>query len=110
MIARAEFHNFKSLGDVPIELGAFTVVVGPNGCGKTSLLQGLEILTGLRQPQPFEERTPFRRLGVLFDRAGGVGRLRTNGESGPIRLAAEEVASRIEVTADPASENPFRVE
>lgn len=41
MIERASFREFKSLRDVSIELGRFMVIVGPNGSGKTSILDGI---------------------------------------------------------------------
>ena len=44
MIRELRFQNFKSLRDVRVGLERFTVVVGPNASGKSSLLQGLELL------------------------------------------------------------------
>lgn len=44
MIDRVHFENFKSLQDVTIDLGRLTALVGPNGCGKSSVLQGLHLL------------------------------------------------------------------
>jgi predicted ATPase len=45
MITHAEFRNFKALRDVKIDLEPFTVLVGPNASGKTSVLQALRLLT-----------------------------------------------------------------
>jgi predicted ATPase len=44
MIDEAIFNNFLALRDVSIELVQFTVIVGPNACGKTSLLEGMNAL------------------------------------------------------------------
>lgn len=44
MIERIRFKNFKALKDAELKLGPFNLIVGPNGSGKTSLLQGLEFL------------------------------------------------------------------
>jgi predicted ATPase len=45
MITRAKFENFKALRDVEITFDSrLTVLVGPNGSGKTSVLQGIEFL------------------------------------------------------------------
>jgi predicted ATPase len=44
MIDEAIFKNYLALRDVSIELAKFTVIVGPNACGKTSLLEGLNAL------------------------------------------------------------------
>lgn len=44
MIRKAKFENFKGLRDVEITFESrFTVLVGPNGTGKTSVLQGLQL-------------------------------------------------------------------
>jgi energy-coupling factor transporter ATP-binding protein EcfA2 len=44
MIKTAAFKNFKALKDVSLDLEPFTVLVGPNGSGKTSILEGLRFL------------------------------------------------------------------
>ena len=45
MIKRAAFKNFKALRDVEVTFDSrLTVLVGPNGSGKTSVLQGIEIV------------------------------------------------------------------
>ena len=45
MIHTVEFRNFKALRHVKLELERFTVLVGPNASGKTSILEGLFYLT-----------------------------------------------------------------
>ncbi len=43
MIHRAKFQNFKALRDVEVTFDSrLTVLVGPNGSGKTSVLQGID--------------------------------------------------------------------
>jgi predicted ATPase len=44
MIEKVEFRNFKALRDVSLDLERFTVLVGPNASGKTSVLEGLDYL------------------------------------------------------------------
>jgi predicted ATPase len=44
MIGEVRIHNFKSLRDVTADLERFTVFVGPNASGKSSILQVLDIL------------------------------------------------------------------
>lgn len=44
MISKMSIHNFKCLRDVTIDLERFTVFVGPNASGKSSILQGLDLL------------------------------------------------------------------
>ena len=44
MISKVSIRNFKCLRDVQIDLERFTVFVGPNASGKSSILQGLNLL------------------------------------------------------------------
>ncbi len=44
MISKASIHNFKCLRDVQIDLERFTIFVGPNASGKSSILQALNLL------------------------------------------------------------------
>lgn len=50
MIDRVQFENFKSLVDVSIDLARLTALVGPNGCGKSSVLQGIHLLSQTANP------------------------------------------------------------
>ncbi len=43
MIEKISIKNFKSHADTTIELGRVTALVGPNGCGKTSVLQAVHL-------------------------------------------------------------------
>lgn len=81
MIDRVHFENFKSLADVTIDLGRFTVLVGPNGCGKSSVLQAMHLhsQTGLERGEA--PGTAQRRLG-RFDYT-------FSGPRSPARLARE---------------------
>ncbi|WP_395853966.1 AAA family ATPase [Cystobacter fuscus] len=47
MIQKVSFRNFKAYRSLDLELEPFTVLVGPNASGKTTLLQGLHLATGL---------------------------------------------------------------
>jgi predicted ATPase len=47
MIDKLRVRNFKCLLDVEIELGPFTVLIGPNDSGKSSLLEAVEALNRL---------------------------------------------------------------
>ncbi|MFS8067020.1 MAG: AAA family ATPase [Byssovorax sp.] len=77
MIDQVSFTNFKSLRRVDADLRRFMVVVGPNGSGKTSLLDGLEYLAlALHMP-----------LEVLFSGVFAPPNLLSRGADGPMRLA-----------------------
>lgn len=41
MIAAVQFKNFKALRSATVQLGPFNLLIGPNGSGKTSLIQAL---------------------------------------------------------------------
>jgi hypothetical protein len=76
--------NFKSLAHVDVPLRAFNILVGANGAGKTSVLEGLFLLSQLRYKKP----------ATIFKGPRALGRLATLGLEGPTRL-------RIEVDSDP---------
>ncbi len=51
MIVSAEFKNFRALRDLKIDLEPFTVIVGPNSCGKSTILEGLKWLVGSKEDE-----------------------------------------------------------
>ncbi len=63
MIASVAFRNFKALRSARLELAPFNLLIGPNGSGKTSLIQALLRLRTLarlplRDAVPDNERLP----------------------------------------------------
>ncbi|MFM9960575.1 MAG: AAA family ATPase [Planctomycetaceae bacterium] len=52
MIAVAKFRNFKALQCVDVELAPLTVFVGPNGSGKTSILEGIYLVSQIGHKSP----------------------------------------------------------
>lgn len=64
MLTRVEIQGFKALQRVSVVLEPFTVFVGGNASGKTSLLEALDLLSHLAFPHP-DERTDGRgRVGL----------------------------------------------
>jgi predicted ATPase len=47
VIAPVKFHNFKALRATKLALGPFNLVIGPNGSGKTSLIDAFDRLRAL---------------------------------------------------------------
>ena len=72
MIERVSFRNYKSLRNVDVRLERFTVLVGPNASGKTSVLRGLHALSRLpdTEPREFIERI-LNPAGVYSRNAQG---------------------------------------
>jgi predicted ATPase len=99
MIQTVSFKNFKALRDLTISLERFTVLVGPNASGKTSVLQGLDTLFFLRHNDPryFSKERDFYILrshgapsnGAIDIRGTGT----WDGESGHVELSLWESAS-----------------
>lgn len=54
VIASVAFRNFKALRNTELALAPFNLVIGPNGSGKTSLIQALLQLRGLAGLPPGE--------------------------------------------------------
>jgi predicted ATPase len=44
MITQVRFKNLKALRDLSIPLSPLTVIAGPNACGKTTVLEGMELV------------------------------------------------------------------
>jgi hypothetical protein len=76
MIVKIWIQNFKSLRDVNVEPERFTVFVGPNASGKSSILQGLDLLC-----------RSFRDQEGSVD--GELSQAVSRGSNGPVELAAE---------------------
>jgi predicted ATPase len=105
MIRAAEFRNFKGLRDVRLDFERFTVLVGPNASGKTSILQGLHLLSQVRDKAPatlFQgEWNPAR---LLSHEARGVMELAAWTEAGGCKLRVIPKADAAEGNGETPSE------
>ena len=70
MLTRLRVRNFKTLGDIDIELGRAVVFIGPNNSGKTSALQALALWqSGVREWRARRAGSTARiRPGVTLNR------------------------------------------
>src|SRR5207247_7507501 len=54
MLDRIHIENYKCLRDVTVDLGDFTILIGPNDSGKSSFLDVIQTLGTIAQ-QPFQK-------------------------------------------------------
>jgi predicted ATPase len=90
MIEHVQFQNFKALQNVSLDLSRLTVLVGPNGSGKTSVLEGMKHLgdearradiEGLRHSDEDRAEAALEAFNPLADVTNTL-RLPTAGTSG----------------------------
>jgi predicted ATPase len=77
MIKRVRICNFKSLGDVTVDLEPITVLIGRSGTGKTNFVQAFRFL---------RDYLISRNLGTTLPQYGGWERILCVTASKPIRL------------------------
>lgn len=72
-ISRVRFRGLRTASDVVLDLEPMNVLIGPNGVGKSTLVEGLDILSKIPSGEGF--------LRALNDEHGGTSRLLRRGES-----------------------------
>jgi len=102
MIEQVTFRNFKSLRSAEVKLGRFMVIVGPNGSGKTSILDALHYLTQATQkPIASILKGPLSPLNLIRRDATAPMKLTLSGQfpenaSVEIEVSRQQKASAIE--------------
>ena len=67
------FKNFKGFKDVSIELlRPFTLLIGPNGSGKTNVIEAIELLSFIARGQPLYEIADVGRTETGLQIRGGL--------------------------------------
>lgn len=87
MIRTVEYRNFKALRHVKLDLERFTVLVGPNASGKTSILEGLSFATHPSLIQLFLQDDPIP--------------LYTRGQEAPLEILLETVEVNRKIRLSP---------
>ena len=87
MIDRVHFENFKSLVNVTLHFGRFTALVGANGCGKSSVLQGLHLLSQTGIKKPTDQDKGLGRFASIYGGPRAPQRLIYRGGAGEMALA-----------------------
>lgn len=80
MIHKLTLQNFKGIESAELAFERFTVLVGPNASGKTSVLQALDLLSGFANPDT--------RRGPVIQHYGGVPALK-RGQQANLLIQAE---------------------
>lgn len=89
MLKRATFGGLKALRDVAVPLRPFTVLIGPNGVGKSTVLDGISYLLELAREQPGEDGDTFSRAGVVFREERSLAELLSRPGSTTLSLEVE---------------------
>lgn len=84
MIKKLRVRNFKSLRKIDIELGKFTVLIGPNASGKSNLLDSLTFLS----------QTVNIDLNTIINDRGGFERVAFGGKGRDFEISIEFLLNR----------------
>src|SRR5688572_29200477 len=90
MITSIHLQNFKAHVDTTVPLGRMTVLVGPNGSGKTSALQALHALGQLVHKEPSSVFDGEMRSADIVNRKS---------PDGPLKVMVEGTWSGVESSA-----------
>jgi predicted ATPase len=103
MLKRFHIESFKVIGTLDITLDRLTVLVGPNACGKSSVLQAMSLLCRMRDKAPeeiFGELKAIQEQTTLDATAPLL--LRAQGESFTIEWCAKALGKKSSWSEDEA--------
>jgi ABC-type branched-subunit amino acid transport system ATPase component len=103
MITEVVIRNFKSCRDVEVKLERFTMFVGPNGSGKTSILKAVYFLCNAFYPEPKEPILGLSRRNI----EGSVRQFRSWGSTENVELIAGYGGNHFRMIASERSESTW---
>ncbi len=95
MLQRLEVKNFLALRDVGIDLEPFTVLVGANASGKTTILEALHRICGLQNGSPRVITDGYRYAGYFAYEMVFPSEMQSYNSSGDIEFTA--TANQVEI-------------
>ncbi|MEG7380388.1 AAA family ATPase [Bacillus subtilis] len=60
--------NFRSIEKIEVDLFDFTSLIGPNNCGKSSIIRAIEIFLNQSKPSIDEWRKGFENEEIIYRR------------------------------------------
>lgn len=84
-IKRVTVRNYRSLGDVTVELDDLTVLVGPNGSGKSNFVDALRFVSQALQ----------QGLALALNARGGIPRVRRHSPEGDIHDVSIKIEAEL---------------
>lgn len=80
-IKKISVKNWKCFSSFSLEPKQFNVFLGPNGCGKTSLMEAIKCsINGTAPAEPVMAGEGYCTLDASFDRVGDVSRIWRDGK------------------------------
>jgi AAA15 family ATPase/GTPase len=97
--------NIRCIEDTTIDIRDYTSLIGPNNCGKSSVLRAIEILLGQQTPDIEEWRKGHRDMDLVIE--GEFGDLQeweksTPGVAGTVH--ADKIRLRVRFSIEPDTE------
>lgn len=100
LLSKATFASYKALADVQLALRSrFTLIVGRNASGKSSVLDGIDLASRLAVPRPGEGSHVYGRPGLVFRGVDDPDRLVTRGSDSALKIVLDLAGGQFGVRA-----------